>query len=278
MISRQLLCTTVVYQCQSVHPSLAAPSMRGIVTPGGGGLRSGSFQTNNILSCSSVVQACVRASLGVRLLYGTCLHRPSPPQRQSWNGHAISLPLTSPCERSPPMWRQYASSTLMLPSALRKMTSFCPKALTACGLPSPKSLIRPRQCQPRANLVGTARASMSRTSSASGCDIIGTIEPPRPVLWERSVGLLLGPRSIHPEPDDPHSDDNDPRHIQQQSKRRRDFHDAFGLAVVFRNIEVRDHHDDNEQDDRDAEPDKAPVRQGGSGQAGPRQQHRHRGQ
>src|SRR6516162_1601149 len=180
MISRQLLCTTVVYQCQSVHSSLAAPSMRGIVTPGGGGLRSGSFHTNNIPSCCRVGQAAVRASFGVRLLYGTCLHRPSPPQRQSWNGHAISLPLTSPCERSPPMWRQYASSTLMSPSALRKMTIFCPKALTACGLPSPKSLIRPRQCQPRANLVGTARASMSRTSSASGCDIIGTIQPPRP--------------------------------------------------------------------------------------------------
>lgn len=60
--------TTVVYQCQSVHWSLVAPSMRGIVTSGGGGLRSGSFQTNSMPSCCSVVQACVRASLGVRRL------------------------------------------------------------------------------------------------------------------------------------------------------------------------------------------------------------------
>ncbi len=67
MISRQLLCTTVVYQCQSVHSSLVAPSMRGIVTSGVGGLPSGSFQTNNMPSCSSVVQVAVRASRGVRL-------------------------------------------------------------------------------------------------------------------------------------------------------------------------------------------------------------------
>ncbi len=60
----------------------------------------------------------------------------------------------------------------MLPSPLRKTTSFCPKALIACGLPSPKSLIRPRQCQPRANRVGAACASMSRISSASVCDVI----------------------------------------------------------------------------------------------------------
>ena len=39
---------------------------------------------------------------GTRLLYGTFLHRPSPPQRQSWKGQAISSPLTSP-------WRQVAA-------------------------------------------------------------------------------------------------------------------------------------------------------------------------
>jgi hypothetical protein len=68
MISRQLLCTTVVYQCQSVQSSLVAPSMRGMATSGGGGLRSGSFQTNNMPSCCSAIQAWVRANLGVRLL------------------------------------------------------------------------------------------------------------------------------------------------------------------------------------------------------------------
>src|SRR5947209_7036244 len=78
------------------------------------------------------------------------------------------------------MWRQYASSTLISPPAPRKTTSFCPKALIACGLPSTKSLTKPRQCQPRANRVGGACASISRTWSASGCDVIGIIEPPRP--------------------------------------------------------------------------------------------------
>src|SRR6476646_1637234 len=106
MISRQLACTTVVYQCQSVHSSLEAPSMRGIVTCSGGGLPSGSLHTNSIPSCSNVVHVAVRASLGTRRAYGTFLHRPSPPHRQSWNGHAISLPLTVPPERSPPMCLQ----------------------------------------------------------------------------------------------------------------------------------------------------------------------------
>src|SRR6202042_3829603 len=94
--SRQLVLTVVVYQCQSVHSSLAAPSISGIETSSGGGLPSGSFHTNNIPSCSSVVHFAVRASRGARLLYGTRLQRPSPPHRQSWNGQAISFPFTSP--------------------------------------------------------------------------------------------------------------------------------------------------------------------------------------
>src|ERR1700722_14641631 len=106
MISRQLLLTWVVYHSQSVHSSLVAPSIRGIVTPGGGGWCSGSFHTNNNPSCSSVVHVAVRASLGTRRAYGTLLHRPSPPHRQSWKGQAISSPFTSPWVRSPPMCRQ----------------------------------------------------------------------------------------------------------------------------------------------------------------------------
>src|ERR1700676_158064 len=106
LILGQVLLSCVVYQRQSVHSSLVAPSIRGIVTSGGGGLCSGSFQTNNIPSCSSVVQVFVRAAFGTRRLYGTRLHRPSPPHRQSWKGHAISSPFTSPCVRSPPMCRQ----------------------------------------------------------------------------------------------------------------------------------------------------------------------------
>src|ERR1700758_2207110 len=172
MISRQLVLTVVVYQCQSVHSSLVAPSIRGIVTSGGGGLPSGSFHTNNIPSCSNVVHFAVRASLGTRLLYGTRLHRPSPPQRQSWNGHAISLPFTWPWVRSPPMCRQCPSRALILPSPLRKTTSFCPNAWTACGLPSPNSLVRPKQCQPRANRDGVAAASIWRTSSVVGCNVM----------------------------------------------------------------------------------------------------------
>ena len=72
----------------------------------GGGLPSGSFQTNSRPSCSMVSHAAVRATLGTLRLYGTALQRPSPPQRQSWNGQAISSPLTSPWDRSPPMCLQ----------------------------------------------------------------------------------------------------------------------------------------------------------------------------
>src|ERR1700754_2435090 len=60
----------------------------------------------------------------------------------------------------------------MLPSPPRNTTSFCPKAYTACGLPSPKFLVSPRQCQPRANLGGAASASMCRTSSVSDCNVM----------------------------------------------------------------------------------------------------------
>ncbi|SKW58378.1 Uncharacterised protein [Mycobacteroides abscessus subsp. abscessus] len=68
MISRQLVLTTVVYQCQSVHSWLVAPSIRGMATSSGGGLPCGSCQMNNMPSCSRVIQVAVRASLGVRRL------------------------------------------------------------------------------------------------------------------------------------------------------------------------------------------------------------------
>ena len=65
-----------------------------------------SCQTNSRPPRTSVVHARVRASRGVRLAYGTSLHLPSPPQRQSWNGQATSSPLMVPCDRLPPMCRQ----------------------------------------------------------------------------------------------------------------------------------------------------------------------------
>ncbi|CKT17890.1 Uncharacterised protein [Mycobacterium tuberculosis] len=91
---------------QSVHSSLAASGISGIRTAGSGGLPSWSCQTNSSPLRTSVVHDRVRAILGVRLAYGTNLQRPSPPQRQSWNGQATSSPLTVPSDRSPPMCRQ----------------------------------------------------------------------------------------------------------------------------------------------------------------------------
>ena len=46
------------------------------------------------------------------------------------------------------------------------VTAFCPNACTACGLPSWKSFATPRQCQPRAYLVGKAPGSISRMPTA----------------------------------------------------------------------------------------------------------------
>src|SRR3954451_13498243 len=60
----------------------------------------------------------------------------------------------------------------------------------ACGLPSPKSLTRPRQCQPRANRVGADWASISRISSASDCDCIRLIQRPSGGHWRSLVPLI----------------------------------------------------------------------------------------
>src|SRR4051794_10203488 len=83
-------------QDQLLHSSENAPSMRGMVTAEGGGAPCGSFQTNSCLFCSTVVHARVLARGGTRCAYGTWVHRPSPPQRQSWKGQATASPLTVP--------------------------------------------------------------------------------------------------------------------------------------------------------------------------------------
>ena len=89
--------TTVVYQCQSVHSSLVAPSIRGMVTSGGGGLRSGSFQTNSIPSCSSVVHVAVRAEpghpLAVRHLLAPAVPAPAPVVERARDLVALHLAL-----------------------------------------------------------------------------------------------------------------------------------------------------------------------------------------
>ncbi len=102
-ISRQLVSTVVVYQTQSLHSSLSAPSMRGIATSSVGGLPSGSCQTKSMPSWSRVCQARVLASGGTRRAYGIFWHLPLPPQRQSWNGQAMASPLMVPWLKSPPM-------------------------------------------------------------------------------------------------------------------------------------------------------------------------------
>ena len=103
--------TRIESQVQSDHSSENAPSIRGIVTGPGGGLPCGSFHTNSCRFCSSVIHDRVRAAGGTRAAYGIRAHRPSAPQRQSWNGQATWSPLTVPWLRSPPMCRQYASRT-----------------------------------------------------------------------------------------------------------------------------------------------------------------------
>src|SRR5215469_9543304 len=161
--SRQFASTASESQVQFDHSAEYAPSIRGIVTSGGGGLPSGSFHTNSCWFCSSVSQDLVRAVGGTRREYGILTHLPSPPQRQSWNGQAIALPLIVPRLKSPPMCRQYPSRTVSSPDSPANTTSFVPNASTACGLPSRNGAARPRQCQPLANLLGGAPASMLRT-------------------------------------------------------------------------------------------------------------------
>jgi hypothetical protein len=155
--------TRIESQVQSVHSPEPAPEITGITTSAGGGLPSGSCHTNNCPLRSSTRQDRVRAATGTRRAYGIEAHRPSPPQRQSWNGQAIASPLTVPWVRSPPMCRQYPSSTCNAPEESAKTTSLVPNARTACGPPSRNRPARPRQCQPRANLAGGGPATMVRT-------------------------------------------------------------------------------------------------------------------
>src|SRR5260370_38184774 len=104
MTSRQCeFSTRIESQVQLDHSAENAPSIRGIVTCGGGGLPCGSCHTNNCLFCSSVSHDLVRAAGGTRSAYGIAAQCPSPPQRQSWNGQAPWSPLTVPLVRSPPM-------------------------------------------------------------------------------------------------------------------------------------------------------------------------------
>ncbi len=159
--------TRIESQVQFDHSGENAPSISGIVTCSGGELPSGSFQTNSCLFCSRVSQDLVRAAGGTRLAYGMCAHLPSPPQRQSWNGQATWSPLIMPMVRSPPMCRQYPSSTCSAPAESANTTSLVPNACTACGPPERNESARPRQCQPRAYRLGRAPASMVRTRARS---------------------------------------------------------------------------------------------------------------
>ena len=108
MTSRQFAPSTRIESQVHDGPLRAdeAPSMTGIVTSSGGALPSGSFQTNSWPFRSRVRQDRVRAATGTRRAYGIPAHRPSPPQRQSWNGQAMASPLTVPWLRSPPMCLQ----------------------------------------------------------------------------------------------------------------------------------------------------------------------------
>ena len=68
MISRQLAPSIrIEFHRQSVHSSPANSGISGIRTSGWGGLPSWSCQTNSSPPRTSVVQARVRASRGVRL-------------------------------------------------------------------------------------------------------------------------------------------------------------------------------------------------------------------
>ena len=68
MTSRQFAPSTrMESQVQLLHPAEYAPSIRGMVTSGGGALPCGSCQTNSCRFCSSVSQDRVRAVAGTRL-------------------------------------------------------------------------------------------------------------------------------------------------------------------------------------------------------------------
>src|ERR1700704_6503997 len=120
--------------CPSAYPSIVVGKISA-----GGVDPSGSCQTSSWPLTSPVGQRLVRANRGVRLAYGTSEQRPVEPcQRQSWNGHANESPLTVPWDRSPPMWRQYASSTCSSPCESANTTRREPNALIAWGCPSRK--------------------------------------------------------------------------------------------------------------------------------------------
>ena len=173
MISRQLLCTTVVYQCQSVHSSLVAPSMRGIVDLRRRRIALGVVpdEQHPVLLQRGPGSRCgpAWARAGVGHLLASPVAAPAPVVERAGDLVALDLALREVTAHVPAVGVEHVDACR---PPLRKTTSFCPKALIACGLPSPKSLIKPRQCQPRANRVGAACASMSRTSSASDCDVI----------------------------------------------------------------------------------------------------------
>ncbi len=164
MISRQCAeGTSRTFQLQSVYfcGSMMSSSSGGR-TSWSAALPSWSCQTISRPLRSTVSYFWVRARSGIRRAYGIALHLPSPPQRQSWKGQAISSPFTVPWVRSPPMWRQYPSSTLSSPLPPCQTTSLPPKASTACGLPSSNCVTGPRQCHPRANRSGAVPRSRDR--------------------------------------------------------------------------------------------------------------------
>src|SRR5215469_13004812 len=177
--SRQLeFWTSNESQVQFDHSGENAPSIRGIVMCSGGGFPCGSFQTKSCLFSSSVSHDLVRAAGGTLFAYGILAQRPSPPHRQSWNGHATWSPLIVPIVRSPPMCRQYPSSTCSPPDESANTTSFVPNACTACGPPWRNRSARPRQCQPRAYRVGSGPASIVLTPSRSDFCLPNPTPPP----------------------------------------------------------------------------------------------------
>jgi len=84
---------------------------------------------------------------------------------------AFHLPLGQVTAHVPAVAVQDADRTV----GAAERHQFLPKALTGCGDPSPKSLVKPRQCHPRANRVGAAFASISRTSSRWLAVVIWTV-------------------------------------------------------------------------------------------------------
>ena len=96
----------MTFQVQSVHASVPIPSSSGGRISRSGADPSTSCQTSSCALRTTQAYFWVRARSGTRRAYGIALHLPSPPHRQSWNGQAISSPLTVPRVRSPPMCRQ----------------------------------------------------------------------------------------------------------------------------------------------------------------------------